>query len=57
MNKTYMIVGGVALLAGFFLANARTATGIYANPIVGQTAANIYTAGFNFATPKPVAAA
>lgn len=44
MNKKHMIVFGAAVVAGVYLANAPSGTGIYGT-VVGQTFANIYTAG------------
>jgi hypothetical protein len=50
MHNHYYWAIGVGLLAGFYLANAPTGTGIYST-MVGQTAANIYTAGFGTGSP------
>jgi hypothetical protein len=44
-HHQYMIAAAVGIAAGFYLANAKTATGIYANALIGQTSANIYMAG------------
>jgi len=51
----YAICAGV--IAGFYLAGAKTGTGIYANAAVGQTAANIYVAGAKMGAPATAAAA
>jgi hypothetical protein len=55
MNKKHLwiILGGAAL--GFYLANAKTGTGIYATP-AGQTLANLYTAGAKLGGPTSTAA-
>ena len=43
MKHHYLLIGG-GLIAGFFLANAASGTGIYSS-FVGQTAANLYVWG------------
>jgi hypothetical protein len=45
-----LAIFAVSTVAGFYLANAQSGTGIYANALVGQTAANIYAATNNAAT-------
>ncbi|MDE2020061.1 MAG: hypothetical protein KGJ13_06985 [Patescibacteria group bacterium] len=41
----YLLIFAAAAAGGFYLANAKTRTGIYANKLIGQTAANLYMAG------------
>lgn len=46
-DKKHLIIAGVlGVIAGFYLANATSGTGIYST-FIGQTAANIYTSGNN----------
>lgn len=44
MNRMHLYVLAGAAVAGFFLANAPSTTGIYGLPL-GQTFANLYQAG------------
>ena len=55
MNKKHLwiLLGGAAL--GFYLANAKSGTGIYATPI-GATLANLYTSGAKLGNPTSTAA-
>ena len=57
MKHSYWITFAVAAAAGFYLANASSATGIYAS-FIGNTAANVYQSGFtHFAPAVPAATA
>lgn len=41
----FLILIGVGIIAGMYCANSASGTGIYANKLVGQFAANVYVAG------------
>ena len=54
MKHQYYWALAIGAVAGFYLANAQSRTGIYAS-FIGNTAANVYTAGFNAFSATPSA--
>jgi len=51
MHKHHIYAIAAGFAAGFYLANAASGTGIYANKIVGQLLADIYSAGYKLGKP------
>jgi NhaP-type Na+/H+ or K+/H+ antiporter len=45
MNKTHIILFAAAAVAGFFLANASSGSGIYAVSGIGSVANTLYAVG------------
>jgi hypothetical protein len=56
MNKHHIYAIAAGFAAGFYLANATSGTGIYANKIVGDLLAKIYSAGYKLGKPATTTA-